>query len=250
MATHILEELQSISNTVAEIPKTNVFQVPQGYFDALTGQIVQQVQTENFLPGLQNKPIQTVPDEYFELLPEQILAKIKATEKVPSALEEMSELSPTLSAIGNKNVYQIPKDYFKLSENNILAATVRSAKIINIRKGFKNIWKYAAAATVAGLISYFSLIMFSDNTDTPPMAENAISQKTLQAAKVIIEDNSFEQVLASISDQDIANYLEKRGLDVEAALVASTLESDSLPDPEDYLFDENTLNKFLKEQNL
>ena len=47
-------------------------------------------------------------------------------------------------------------------------------------------------------------------------------------------------------------YLSQNGQDINAALVASSMDNEegSLPDAADYLLDENTLNDFLKENNL
>lgn len=75
---NILQELEEISPIVARIPKTNVWTVPNGYFDSIVPSIMQiikddpQIELENLSPlisSLSKKNIFTVPDDYFNKKP-------------------------------------------------------------------------------------------------------------------------------------------------------------------------------------
>ena len=112
--------------------------------------------------------------------------------------------------------------------------------------------QYAAAAVIA--IS-LSLALFNYNNKANTQIENNVAQaKQTEAvmadAKQIINEDSFDEILNQLPEGEIENYLEQRGLDVQAALVASSIESNNLPSAEDYLFNENTLSDFLREQNI
>ena len=51
--------------------------------------------------------------------------------------------------------------------------------------------------------------------------------------------------IASLSDDEIVNYLETTGNILDEETITKNLDTKELPDANDYLIDENTLNKFL-----
>ena len=65
---NIQEELLTISEVVANIPKCNVFEVPIGYFD--------HTQSEVLIKCIES-PVYKTPEKFFEQIPEIILDKIK-----------------------------------------------------------------------------------------------------------------------------------------------------------------------------
>lgn len=71
---HISDELKTISPLLAGIEKINVFSVPEGYFDALSNNILLRCDTVSEIAGF------TVPDGYFDGLADQILARIRKEE--------------------------------------------------------------------------------------------------------------------------------------------------------------------------
>jgi hypothetical protein len=68
----------------------------------------------------------------------------------------------------------------------------------------------------------------------------------MKEAKQILKNGSFDEELNTVSDAAIVNFLESKGQDVEAALVASLTNEKDLPTADDYLFDDNTLDNVLK----
>ncbi|MEI2748723.1 MAG: hypothetical protein V9E88_08205 [Ferruginibacter sp.] len=72
----------------------------------------------------------------------------------------------------------------------------------------------------------------------------------ISEGKKIAAEGSFDKELESITDEDIVNYLSDNGHDVNAALVASVTDEQSLPSEEDYIFDDKTLDNFLDELQL
>jgi hypothetical protein len=228
---NILNELSTISTVVAGIPRINVYKVHEDYFDGLRAELQARIIAANFYTASNNMK---VPEGYFESLPTTILQKIKAAEK-----SEMEMLSPTIANIGNKNVYSVPQGYFEQ-----LSFVKSTAKVVKM--GSRSIFKYASAAVVTGLLG-LSIFTFVNKPATLSKEDAML----VKAGNDIILKGSFNKELETITDKDLENYLSANGEDVSAALVASTIdEDDKLPDAAEYFLDENTLDNFLKENNL
>ncbi len=182
-------------------------------------------------PGLielQNKQVYSVPEGYFNSFPQFSLNKINESEKTSTI---------TLQQISSKLPYTVPDDYFDSFAQKVIIKT-KKAKVIKGQFGYKII-KYAVAAVVIGLIGFFvfnTLVANKYNQDNKVFAD----------AQQIIKDNSFEQVLSDIPESDIISYLESNGSDVNTAIVATIVnKNEALPEPDAYLFDDNTLDNFL-----
>jgi hypothetical protein len=233
---NILNELTAISPLVASIPRVNVYRVDINYFDGIRAELQARIIASNFIAPQNNFD---VPQGYFENLPTNILAKIKAQEN-NEVFAEMETLSTTIAGIGNKNVYTVPQGYFE----QLAMPTIVSAKVVKM--GSRSIFKYAAAAVVVGLLG-FGAMKFIANTKT-----NTETLAVVKQANEILKSNSFDATFASVSDKDIEKYLLQNGEDVNAALVAASMDDNNttLPDADDYLFDDKTLDNFLNENNL
>lgn len=244
----ILAELTGISPVLAEIPKRNIFSVPNNYFQNFSKTVFSKIEDGYSLPA---KEIitQKVPEGYFENLTDTILLKIKEAE-LQTAGEEMETLSTVIAGIGNKNIFKVPIGYF---EKPLWTAETKTepAKVVTVNFR-KRILQLAVAAAVALLIT---LTVFNYYTKSNTQIENGLAQEkqteaVMAQANQIINNNSFDDMLDQLPADEIENYLEQRGLDVQAALVASSIDAKNLPSAEDYLFNENALNDFLKEQNI
>jgi hypothetical protein len=155
----ILSELQSISPIVAGIVPVTPYQIPTGYFDNLTGQMLELIKEEKSSAVLlyASKNPYTVPDNYFENLPNQILLYLKSEQVSPvltgiahkayevpqgyfeglaetilnrvktldslSAKEELESLSPLLSKIDKQIPFSVPAGYFDDLTGNVVAGT-------------------------------------------------------------------------------------------------------------------------------
>lgn len=275
----ILNELQALSTTVANIQRVNVFNVPDDYFNNLSqqvlllkntadndpavtvavpesyfnnlaetiiGRIKREAEVENkveqenltsILAAIGNNNIYSIPQGYFDHLSDNINAKI--LNQSANTFSETHNISELVAGIGNRNIYTVPQDYFetlKVALNN-----TKTAKVVSIKSRFAT-FKYAVAAVVTGIIG-LSVFFVLNNTPVKPSAETAA---VMIEANEIIKTNSFDKELASISDDAIVAFLESKGQNVEAALVASLTDDKILPDATDYLINENTLNDVLK----
>ena len=97
----IQDELTALNSILAGIPNTNVYTVPDGYFEAMVKDLLHTVQQQTDI-----KANTDVPDGYFDGLAAVIMNKIKSG----SALEE--EASPVLLSLKNNRTYGVPQGYF------------------------------------------------------------------------------------------------------------------------------------------
>ena len=281
---HILEELMQLSPLLQTISKDNVFKAPMGYFDDISLQILSQIL------NLKAKEQFAAPVNYFDTLPEIILAKIKKDTfselspdmtsplgilskienknifTVPSGyfedfsanfsstskdlphevLKETAELSETVSRIGKTNVFRIPDGYFNSFEEKLSRKKLKSAKLFSLSNWTPTL-RYAAAASIVGilgLIGFLLLFNFNNTQNGPNMAAS------IKKANQIIRTNSLETEIASLSDEAIVEFLENKGQNVEASLLASLDDEKSLPNADDYLFKEDALENVLKSLDL
>ena len=250
MKSEILEELKNISPHLAEMGKVNVFHVPDNYFQELPNKLL----TSIFLHlDEKNNKDQQVPRGYFDELSNKILLKIKNTE-IESAEKEISDISPVLYSLKNKNVFTVPQGYFEDLKNAIQdKLDLESAKIIPFRTG-KKWWKYAAAAIIAGGITVGSLQIFNSKSNH----ENGNSILTASMnmpdyIKLSFQYKTPEQLnegIESLSDDEIAAYLEKHGNIMDDEMLTKDIDPNELPSTDDYLIDDNTLNNFLDSTGL
>jgi hypothetical protein len=83
----IRDELKNIAPALSELTPTNPFDVPQGYFDALPGDVLNNVKRQNGLvESLKSERAVTnpfdVPAGYFDALPQTILERATSEPKV------------------------------------------------------------------------------------------------------------------------------------------------------------------------
>lgn len=284
---NILNELKEISPYLAGIERRNVYVVPIGYFDGLAEAITASVIGLEDSFSVSNQNAFTVPEGYFENLADNILNKIKqqqpanASEELKAispllgsiaktnvytvpegyfnklasltiaqnknAVDEIKALSPMLYSIQNENVYTIPADYFDHFATKALAnVQPQPAKVVTMQK--RTAWmKYAVAAAFTGMVA-FGAFKFVDNADKPATIDNKLAT-TMKAADEINKNGTFDKEMNNLSDDVIAKYLEQNGQDVDASLVASLVDEKELPEQEDYLLDDNTLDNFLNNVN-
>ncbi len=149
-----------------------------------------------------------------------------------------------LEGDSKKNTYNVPNGYFDSLANVILSKLATEAKVMPIRSR-KTYFNYAVAASIAGMIGVGLFFMTTSNT-----GEKNNLASLLEEANVILKNGAFDSEMEKLSDDDIVNYLNLNGSDVNAALVASISDDKKLPNEEEYLYDDQTLDNFLKEINI
>lgn len=242
MLADVLQTVQHFSSAEKAIPG---FAVPEGYFEGLAGSIMNRIKTEiseesGVLQALRSAETYTVPDGYFDALPGRIISRIQT---------EKEEGSVLLEPVKHINPYRVPAGYFEELSGEISRRLTEQqpAKVIIMQKR-SSFFRYAAAAVITGLmgLSIISLLNNRQNTEKPSIAMTDV----ITDANKMLKEGDLEKQFSSLSDADIVNYLEENGEDVNAALVASVSEDKNLPDEEEYIFDDKTLDNLLNELNI
>ena len=238
--TEILNELQSLSATLAGLHGVNVYTVPNGYFNVLSEDILHTIQLAQYgvIDSAQKKDTTDVPQGYFENLADTILAKIKQVDNVS---EELRSLSPMLYSAQNENVYTVPKNYFEQLHTELVEKVQPQQTIVTaMRKRNFTFIKYAVAAVFIGIIT-FGAFKFT--------TANKLDDTTKQGL-AIAKNNSFDTELDKLTDEDIVKYLSNSLTDADVALIVNVVDENELPTQEDYLTDEKALDNFLDNVNL
>jgi hypothetical protein len=115
----ILTELETISPFLARLPRINVFEVPEGYFNELELRISGFVAV-NTVPeeSMGKRNLQQVPAGYFDTLSSSILARVKAVYP-ESSREELLRISPMLLSLKG-NIFSVPDNYFQSFAGSVI----------------------------------------------------------------------------------------------------------------------------------
>lgn len=251
-------ETHGVSSLVADIGRKNVYRVPESYFEQLAETLLAGIKKDHFsevqiethgisslVADIGHENVYSVPAGYFEGLSQTIMAQQENTLN-REVIAETNGISEMVAGIGNKNVYKVPGGYFSGLEKQISRKLPIPAKVISMKSRFSAV-RYAAAAVITGLVGLSVFFMLNKNNDTTTSGQTAA---LMTQANQIIQTNSFDKEFSSISDAAIVSFLESKGQDVEAALVASLADDKNLPEADDYLIYENTLDEVLKTLDL
>jgi hypothetical protein len=276
----ILRELQELQSTLAGREVINVFTVPEGYFAGFAGSVMRTINGDNILKTVTQTAGSDVPDGYFDTLADNILNKIKL-QHIASDSEETSEtLSPLMESLRHKNVFEVPQGYFEGLTGNIndrliagdemvqlpavleglqhktvfevpqgyfdtLSTDIISklkpvpAKLVSMRSSLRMI-KYAVAAAFVGVMA-LGVYKF---VQTKQVELTAVQKEGMALSNDEVKYNSeFEKV----SDEAIVKFLETEGHDVEAALVAISVDEKELPTQDELMLDDKALDNFLND---
>lgn len=240
---NILEELNSISATVAGIGQQMPQQVPQGYFEGFAAQVLLRLKTEQaihaneetailspLLSAIVAKNPYRIPSGYFEELPENATAGAKAIDFVNEALEN---LSPMMQELKAKQAFTVPDGYFQQFPQQMLekVPSVSGATVVSMRK--KSSWiQYAVAACFLGVLAIAGWF-YTHQTTVNSLTEVAKVEKEMKALKddeieqyinaaqsnyepatamvaaAELKQDDIKDMISDISDEELEQYLEK-----------------------------------------
>ena len=248
-------ELKAISSFLYNTSRANVLKVPQGYFENFPSDILKNIKAQSddnavtelspLLQGLQHTNMFEVPQEYFKNSPSTIFKKIKE-QLTDNALNELPLL---LQGVQHTNVFEVPHNYFDATPENILQAVKvtgkqQPAKVIRMRKPGL-LLRFAAAAVIMA-VAALGIYKHTDKQALPPVAIAAKLDPSIEKGKSM-NDQQFNDALGNLSKDDISNYLEKNGGDEDMALLTSDVDENAVPDKDEYLLDDSTLENYLNE---
>lgn len=240
----INNELKELNSLLANIPKTNVFTVPNGYFESLSADIMHGinddlVSNKLIISGLEAD----VPAGYFDGLADSIFNKIKLEEH-----EGEQRAIALRSVVGTGNIFSVPDGYFNGLATSIQSKVLPTAPVITM-KPRRSVFYYAIAAALTGLLG-LSLFSIFDDKSTHVSQTTTTTFAVSDDTNKILENENFDKMMESLGDDEILSYLKNNGEDVNAALVASISEDKILPNVDAYYIDENALDNLLTELNI
>jgi hypothetical protein len=224
----ILNELQLLSPLLFEVPKRNVFIVPNGYFETLSATILlcvrenpgvnddikildvpvgyfenlssnilnkikeQQLDVQTpastFLEGIKHSNLFEVPNGYFESLSSVILDKINE-QNVISATDELKLLSPLLQSIKHINIFEVPEGYFDPSPADVFHHVgTMPAKVVSMIKSNSNRRKKLIVRYAAAAVVTGAMAL-----GVYKYAEKPVATNTIPAVSFITLDPSIEK---------------------------------------------------------
>jgi hypothetical protein len=197
---------------LAQLPKTNPFAAPPGYFDSLQGNINTAVYFDKLKEetGEMHLP---VPEGYFEQFQDSINSRI-AEEELRAQVQE--------------DGFAVPQGYFENLNSRILSQINEEAKPKNKTKIFK-LWhskamKYSTAACIV-IISAVGLYMNQQQSQTTAAKPVLVTKATTQ-----------EQTLYDIDEQVIIDQIQSG----KSEQAANTTATDS--EMEDYILNNYSQN--------
>jgi predicted DNA-binding protein len=200
---NISEELTSLSQHVAQLPKNTPFSVPFGYFNHFHDRLMVAIQNE---------------------APEQ----------------ELLELSPLLNSLKNENPYSIPEGYFNKSNVEIprkqvpvvgmhkLGSWVKyaaAACLVGILATVFIVSQNNGETQLAGLsketdtlqnkVSHDAIAMYLEEMDNLSVAETTENEQLDSSTNLLVDMNSetIKEILQEIPDKDISLYIDQDGLE-------------------------------------
>jgi len=199
----------SPDNLLPEALRVNPFAVPDGYFDGLQQNILLQCH----MAGVRENAREGVPAGYFEYLTDRIFVKIeeqKLRERVSETgftvpdgyfgqLENRVLSHLKVSEVATETGFVVPAAYFETLPARIAEKTSFRKKT-PVRNITRKWLAYAAAACVALTVVVAGISQLSFETE-----------------------HASPSHLASVSDQDIVNYLELYGTDDDVLFISEQL---------------------------
>ncbi len=192
--------------SLLETVKENPYQAPKGYFDLLAATILNRIKateagspTEELsflspvLNSLDKKAPFSNPVEYFEELPENVVAGIRAVDFVN---EELENLSPLMNDLKNKQVYQVPANYFDTVPGMVTDKITQQDALVVAVDFRKRVLRYAAAAVVIGIMALGAWMYSGKPTEIKPIAINSSAP---------IPDSVSSELVKTLSDSDLVS---------------------------------------------
>jgi hypothetical protein len=219
----ILNELKSVSPFLTGIGNANLYTVPADYFEGLPAQLLNFIQTENLQFGNKTNSFK-MPEGFFDHFADTVLEKVKAQQK-KDIHAELEDIAPLLNTISKKNIYSVPENYFEKTEANILKPQKQNAKVVSFTIARK--WlNYAAAAMVAGIL-VSSAFLFTDKKSS----------------------YDFSNEVNKISDDELQNYIDNNAHTVTLGDETELNSSSKLPEIDEHLqsISDEELQQYLNE---
>ena len=188
---NILQELSELNSTLANVNLQEVYEVPAGYFEELTVQVLNRIRAlqsdsaadelghlSPTLLTISKEMPYSIPSDYFNGLEIKMLehvlqnsSSLQAESIEQSSREELESISPLLAGLKKDMPYTVPQGYFEGIDTarNDNRDTGSGGKVISIAS--TKWFRYAAAAVVTSIIAVTVLILSADRNTVKSLAE-------------------------------------------------------------------------------
>jgi hypothetical protein len=165
------------------VPKKNIFKVPENYFEDLSSKIEQS--TQSVVENLPKENIFKVPESYFEGLSNTIEFRTQ------SVVENLPK----------ENIFKVPESYFEELEENILSRTIHQKNIVPLFTwSAKRTWASVAACSAIAIMGYFTLMP----------SQNSLGKEEL--AGVQNQEIVNYLILQDLNQTDVAEQIEAKNI--------------------------------------
>ncbi|MEJ7769750.1 MAG: hypothetical protein WKF89_18165 [Chitinophagaceae bacterium] len=199
-ATSHQEELEIISPLLGKLGKEVPYDLPSGYFDEFPGDVMSGVNAIDYvnhelesasshLNDLRNKNVFTVPEGYFNQLAQEMLNRVKQTQK-----------GPLIRLFPSKNI-------FRYSVAALLAGIISVSAWLFIQDS-----KPVSPSTdLTGIekISDDEIVSYLENSSVSPAEGNGESG-SFASFELKVED--VKEMLADVPDEELQLYLEQHAV--------------------------------------
>lgn len=224
---NILQELNELNSSLANLVSKNIYTVPVGYFEELADQVLGRIKATEatnatdelvhlspLLSKLSKKMPYSVPQGYFEGLEESLISSVQVSGQ--SAREELEKLSPLLSSLNKEMPYSVPQGYFEnLAIKPVTEKNKAGIKVIPI--GSRKWIRFAAAAIITGIILTAGFFFINQdkvdpNADSHTWVKKSIKKVSTDKLDEFIElteeEKSVQGTIASVEKtQDIKELI-------------------------------------------
>lgn len=167
-----IQELRGLNSKLAEIPKTEIYTVPGGFFENFATTVLTRVKAENdinhgeelnllspFLNNISKEIPYNTPTGYFDKLEEKLMNGVREHADYQDSEEELHHISPLLSSISKKTPYSAPEGYFEKFAKDFTPSDTSSkpAKVVPLT--YRKWPRYLAAAVLVGAIATTSIFV-------------------------------------------------------------------------------------------
>ena len=171
-------KLHKVAPTLSMISKESGFTVPNDYFETLEDDVLAKMKLSNFGDKLNENKFET-PKGYFDNLEDIVLTKLKA------------------EAIQKENIDEIPSDYFETFEDTVIAKLNTPKKVYSL----KNFTKYIAPIAIAASL----LLLFILNTNQESVSFESLAITEIEALiDQGIVDADTDLLAATFSDIELS----------------------------------------------
>lgn len=221
---HFPEEMRTIvslqEDSVLTVTKENPYFIPQDYFAGLEGELMAKVKAlshiinNTSIEGLPKKNPFSIPEQYFETFPEMVWARINAEEDVDMELAT----SPLLSSLKKSNPFETPELNIPIPAKPVTETAAKPNNPVPMVVKKRLQWaKWSAAASIAVFFILGATWLQMDKMDNQPA--NSLSASPANA------NNNTMKLLASIPEQDIANYVSQHADEFDEFTLEANLAS-------------------------